>query len=187
MQGKNVKRKSTGGMLGILKRVRDITMATINEVLDQIEVPVTMLNQFLRDIEEELSNAQTAVAYQIAAEQRWSRLVEEMEHRIAKRTRQAQLAVNAGDDTIARRAFADKQICEAKIEEYRAQYEAVKNQTGVLRQQLQELKDKYEEMRNKKLLIPNVLNRIPIPIRIIMMPNKYVNTRGFFTISHLPV
>ena len=48
--------------MSIFKRVRDITVASINEILDKVEDPVAMLNQYLRDMESEIQKAEVAVA-----------------------------------------------------------------------------------------------------------------------------
>lgn len=136
--------------MSIFKRFRDITVASINDVLDKVEDPVTMLNQYMRDMESEISKAEVAVARQDAMEKKWKGLVEAMEVRAKKRERQAQLAVDMGDDQVARQALADKEYCQVRIEEYQAQYETAKAQKQSLQAQLQELKDKYYELRSKK-------------------------------------
>ncbi|WP_054949075.1 PspA/IM30 family protein [Numidum massiliense] len=139
--------------MSIFKRFRDITVATINEALDKVEDPVAMLNQYMRDMESEISRAEVAIARQNAMEKRWRALTEEMEHRASKRTRQAELAVDTGDDEIALRALSDKEYCLSKIEEYRRQHETAKEQKRQLLEQLQELKDKYYELRSKKFAL----------------------------------
>lgn len=136
--------------MAIFKRVRDITVASIHEMLDKVEDPIAMLNQYLRDLESEISKAELAVSRQIAIEKKWKALVEEFEQRAAKRSRQAELAVDHGDDNIARQAIEDKQFAEAKAVEYRALYESTKEQVAALLGQLKELKDKFYELRNKK-------------------------------------
>ncbi|CEH27963.1 hypothetical protein AM501_14870 [Aneurinibacillus migulanus] len=136
--------------MSLFKRVRDITTATMHQVLDHVEDPVAMLNQYMRDMESEISQAELAIARQIAVEKKWKMMLEEAEARSEKRERQARLAVESGDEAIARRALEDKLICDSKAEEYRKQYEIARQQTILLREQLQELKDKFYEMRNKK-------------------------------------
>ncbi|EKN67282.1 phage shock protein A (IM30), suppresses sigma54-dependent transcription [Schinkia azotoformans MEV2011] len=136
--------------MAIFKRVRDITVASIHEMLDKVEDPVAMLNQYLRDLESEISKAELAVSRQVAIEKKWKALVEEFELRVAKRGRQAELAIDHGDEKIARQAIEDKQFSEAKVQEYRALYESTKEQVAVLLGQLKELKDKFYELRNKK-------------------------------------
>lgn len=136
--------------MGMIKRVRDILSASINDILDKIEDPIAMLNQYMRDMESEMTKAEEAVARQAVLEKKWQHLIEEMEARANKRQRQARLAVENGDDAIARQALADKAFCGDKIKEYRAQLEETKAQKRELLEQLLELKDKYAEMRHKK-------------------------------------
>lgn len=136
--------------MAIFKRVRDITVASIHEMLDKVEDPVAMLNQYLRDLESEISKAELAVSRQVAIEKKWKALVEEFELRKAKRSRQAELALDHGNENIARQAIEDKQFSESKVQEYQELYENTKEQVAVLLGQLKELKDKFYELRNKK-------------------------------------
>jgi phage shock protein A len=136
--------------MSIFKRVENITMATLHEVLDRVEDPVAMLNQYMRDMESEISRAEVSIARQVAMEKKWSLLMGETQERMEKRSRQAELAVDMGEEEVARRALEDKQMCEVKIEEYRNNHQMAKQQTSMLREQLQELKEKFYEMRNKK-------------------------------------
>lgn len=139
--------------MSVFKRFRDITAASFHDMLDKVEDPVAMLNQYMRDMESEISKAEVAVARQDAMEKKWKGMVEEMEVRVDKRTRQAQLAVDMGDDQVARQALSDKEYCQVKIGEYRSQYETATEQKRVLREQLQQLKDKYYELRSKKFTL----------------------------------
>lgn len=136
--------------MAIFKRVRDITVASIHEMLDKVEDPVAMLNQYLRDLEGEISKAELAVSRQVAIEKKWKALVDEFEQRVTKRERQAELAIDHGEEKIARQAIEDKQFAEKKVEEYQALYEKTKEQVAFLLEQLKELKDKYYELRNKR-------------------------------------
>ncbi len=142
----------------IFKRVRDITVASIHEVLDKVEDPVAMLNQYLRDLESEILKAELAVSRQVAIEKKWKALVEEFEQRAEKRSRQAELALDHGDEHIARQAIEDKQNSETKVQEYRALYENTKEQVATLVEQLKELKDKFYELRNKKFHLASRAN-----------------------------
>ncbi|MHB1629952.1 MAG: PspA/IM30 family protein, partial [Bacilli bacterium] len=41
--------------MAVFKRIRDITAASVNDMLDKAEDPVKMINQFLRDMDEEIA------------------------------------------------------------------------------------------------------------------------------------
>lgn len=136
--------------MSIFKRVKDMTKATVNEMLDHVEDPILMLNQYLRDMENEISHAELILASQLAHEKKIKLLMDETKQRIEKRQRQAQLAVEHGNDDIARQAILDKQLAEEKVEEYRSNHTFLVEQNQRLRQQLQELKEKYYTMKNKR-------------------------------------
>ncbi|RXT06245.1 PspA/IM30 family protein [Ammoniphilus sp. CFH 90114] len=136
--------------MSILSRVRNITKATLNEMLDHVEEPIMMLNQYLRDMEREISQAELTLASQLSQEKKTKMLLEETKQRIEKRQRQAQLAIEHGQDDIARQAIYDKQLAEEKVEQYTRDYEFLVEQSQALREQLQELKEKFYTMKNKR-------------------------------------
>ena len=43
--------------MSIFKRMKDMTKASLNDMLDKIEDPVVRLNQYLRDMENEIHEA----------------------------------------------------------------------------------------------------------------------------------
>lgn len=139
--------------MGIFKRLRDLTMASINDLLDKAEDPVKMLNQFLRDMEEDIQEAETAVAKQIAIEMKFKQQYEEAEEMVQKRTEQAMKALEQGNEDLARRALEDKKEHQARYDEMKRQYDVAKANADQLRSQLSEMKDEYNKMKNKKDLL----------------------------------
>src|SRR5690242_9105178 len=115
--------------MGIFKRVRDIAVANVNEALDKLECPATMIKQYMRDIESEIARAEAAITTQLVMEKKQERLLADTEDLIAKRTRQAQLAIDTGEDNIAKLALQDKLAYEAKLGTYRDQYNTIKANT----------------------------------------------------------
>ncbi|MCY9692709.1 PspA/IM30 family protein [Paenibacillus alginolyticus] len=139
--------------MGIFKRLRDMTMASINDLLDKAEDPVKMLNQFLRDMEEDILEAETAVAKQIAIEKKFKLQVEESEEMVTKRTEQAMKALESGNEDLARRALEDKKEHQGRYDELKRQYDLAKTNADQLRSQLTEMKDEFNKMKNKKDLL----------------------------------
>lgn len=43
--------------MGVFKRIKDMTKASVNDMLDKVEDPIVMLNQYLRDMEAEIHEA----------------------------------------------------------------------------------------------------------------------------------
>ncbi|MDF2924233.1 MAG: PspA/IM30 family protein [Paenibacillaceae bacterium] len=139
--------------MGIFKRLRDLTMASINDMLDKAEDPVKMLNQFLRDMEEDIQEAESAVAKQIAIEMKFKQQFEEAEEMVGKRGEQALRALEQGNEDLARRALEDKKEHQARYDELKIQYATAKSNADQLRSQLSEMKDEYNSMKNKKDLL----------------------------------
>ncbi|GAA4837346.1 PspA/IM30 family protein [Paenibacillus vulneris] len=139
--------------MGIFKRLRDLTMASINDLLDKAEDPVKMLNQFLRDMEEDINEAEVAVAKQIAVEKKFKQQYEEAFEMVQKREEQALKALEQGNEDLARRALQDKKEHQTRYEEMKKQYDIAKGNADRLRDQLQEMKDEFTKMKNKKDLL----------------------------------
>jgi len=139
--------------MGIFKRLRDMTMASINDLLDKAEDPVKMLNQFLRDMEEDILEAESAVAKQIAIEKKFKQQYEEAEEMVTKRTEQAMKALEQGNEDLARRALQDKKEHQERFDELKRQYDMAKTNADQLRDQLSEMKEEFGKMKNKKDLL----------------------------------
>lgn len=136
--------------MGIFKRLRDLTMASINDLLDKAEDPVKMLNQFLRDMGEDIKEAEMAVAKQIAVEKRFKQQYEEAAEVVAKREEQAMKALESGNEELARRVLQDKKEFQMRYEEMKKQHDSAKANSERLRAQLTEMKEQFNSMKNKK-------------------------------------
>lgn len=136
--------------MGIFKRLRDVTVASVNDVIDSMEDPIVMLTQYMRDMEVEISKVEVAVAKQITLEKRFRQQWEEAQAVVAKRDRQVKLALVEGDDELARRALIEQKRYEARVEEYQTLYKQAAAAAVEMREKLAELKDEFYKMRAKK-------------------------------------
>lgn len=139
--------------MGIFKRLRDLTAASINDLLDKAEDPVKMLNQFLRDMEEDIMEAESAVAKQIAVEKKFKLQVDEAQEMVLKRQEQAVKALEQNNEDLARRALEDKKEHQTRYDEMVKQHAIAKTNADQLRNQLTEMKDEFNKMKNKKDLL----------------------------------
>jgi phage shock protein A len=144
--------------MGIFKRIKRMTKAEINGILDGCENPIAMLNEYSREMEAEIEKGQKALARQLFAEKKQAALIQEIEGLVAKRTRQAKLAIEQGEEAMAKLAVQEKLTHEKQLSLYKEQYEAIKGQTQTLMEKLNQLKDTYNELQHKKILLASRAN-----------------------------
>jgi phage shock protein A len=139
--------------MGILKRLRDLTVASVNDAIDSMEDPVVMLNQYMRDMEVEIGQVEVSVARQVALEKKFRQQWEEALAFVEKRDRQVKLALSEGEDELARRALIDKKQYEARAKEYETLYTTASEAAQQMREKLAELKEEFYKMRAKKFTL----------------------------------
>lgn len=144
--------------MGIFKRMKTIAKADINGLLDGLEDPIAMLNEYTREMEQEMAKAQKALSHQIFVENKQAALILEVKGLVEKRTRQAKLALDQGEEGIAKLAVQEKLTNEKQLNLYQQQYEAIQGQTELLKEKLNELLETYNELQHKKILLASRAN-----------------------------
>lgn len=83
-------------MSGILKRVRDITMATLNERLDKVEDPVRLIDQFLMRTRHDINEADRLYQQYVMHANQMRNQMNQAQELCSRREQQAMLALKAG-------------------------------------------------------------------------------------------
>lgn len=115
-----------------------------------MENPEAMINQYLRDMEIDIHNAESALIKQMAFQKRIEKELGESIKLIDLRTQQAESALKAGDEGLARRAIADKQEHEKNREVLQMQYDQATVQVNSFRSQLGELKQQFQSLSRQR-------------------------------------
>ncbi len=136
--------------MSIFKRLRDLTLSNIYALIEKAEDPIKMTDQYLRDMQDDLEEAEKAVAAQISLEKKFKMLYEEQEALVKKRDEQAHIAAQAKNVDLARRALEEKKAAEQKMVEYKASYEQNKQAADNLRHKLEEMRKQVTELKNKR-------------------------------------
>ncbi len=136
--------------MSILRRVRDITVATLNERLDKAEDPVKVIDRFLASTKEELVKAEQLFrecsTHSIQLKRQWLQAEQQKEHR----ERQAVTALQSGEEELARAALLDKTAHDERASQYKGLYEQSKGTLVELEDRLGELKGEYDEAVSKR-------------------------------------
>lgn len=133
--------------MGILSRFAKIMEANINDLLDKCEDPAKMVDQTLRDLNENLAEVKKETAGVIAEETRCKRNVDSIKEDIQKWDNIARKALSSGNEGDARQALTNKQITEAKLADATKVYDLAKANA-----------DKMRQMHDKLVNDINILN-----------------------------
>ncbi|MBS5370953.1 MAG: PspA/IM30 family protein, partial [Coprobacillus cateniformis] len=95
--------------MGMISRFKDIMSANINALLDKCENPAKMIDEYMRQVTEQLAEVKSETAGVMAEEKRAKRLVEENDEQIAKYDNLARKALKAGNEDDAKAFLTKKQ------------------------------------------------------------------------------
>jgi phage shock protein A len=139
--------------MSILERINSLIKANINDLLDKAEDPEKMLNQLIRDMEEGYREAREQVINAMADQKRLEKkylanlnLAKEWEHK-------AEVAVQSGDEDLARKALKRVQDCEELSDDLKLALDKQEENVTDLQVQLSALQAKIEEAKHKRGLL----------------------------------
>ncbi|NMP08420.1 PspA/IM30 family protein [Paenibacillus polymyxa] len=136
--------------MSVFRRMRDITVATFNEHLEQSQDPVQLIDQFLYNTRQEIAEAEK-LHQQYAVHTR--QMKQQLDHALsmqAKREEQALLALKADEEHVAKLALQEKMLYAEKEEQYRELWEQSRESLRELEQQLDTLKTEYQTVHSKR-------------------------------------
>jgi phage shock protein A len=142
-----------GKIMGILERVTTVLKSNLNALINKAEDPEKMLDQVLIQMREQLGEAKREVAVAIADEKRLGAQLEAELEQVREWEQRAMLAVQKGDDELAREALRRKADHEQIAVGYKRQWDAQKASTENLKNALRALSQKIEEAARKKNLL----------------------------------
>lgn len=136
--------------MSMLERFSDIIKANINDLLDKCEDPAKMIDQYLRDLTENLAEVKRETAAVMAEETRTKRMVEENAAEIKKYEDLAKKALLAGNEGDARVFLGKKQTLSEEAAKLAVTYEAAKVNADKMRQMHNKLVDDIETLRSRR-------------------------------------
>ena len=139
--------------MGILSRFIAVVRANLNALLNRAEDPARMLEQTLLDLEAAYRKAKDQVARSVADQKRLEKSLQDQRNEAAKWGERALLAVQKGDDPLAREALQRKHEHQRIAAQFEHESAAHTDNVEQLRTGLHDLEEKIAEIRRKKSLL----------------------------------
>lgn len=136
--------------MSILKRVKRILSANVNDILEKAEDPEKMIKQMIRDMEDNVREARTEVAEAMAHFKKLEAKTKQQSQETEKWQKNAEIAVKKGNDALAKEALKKKNDCSSAAENFGGEAQKQKEAVETLQESLSKLEDKLDEMKKKK-------------------------------------
>ncbi|MBE9122267.1 PspA/IM30 family protein [Microcoleus sp. S36b_A3] len=136
--------------MGLFDRLWRVIRANINSLIGAAEDPEKILEQAVMDMQEDLIQLRQAVAGAIAAQKRTERQCSQAESTAAEWYQRAQLALQKGEENLAREALTRKKTYQETATAMKASLEQQNAVVTQLKDNMRSLESKISEAKSKK-------------------------------------
>lgn len=136
--------------MGVFRRFNTIVKANLNDLITKAEDPEKMLDQALADMRGNLRQSREQVIEVIADGKMMEKMRSQFLAESASWTARARLALQKGDEPLAREAVIRKTVSDAQVAGLDKQIETQKEYVGALKESLVVLQRRIEEARVRK-------------------------------------
>ncbi|MBE3554221.1 MAG: PspA/IM30 family protein [Thermicanus sp.] len=164
--------------LGVMRRMRDITLATLNEMLEKAEDPIQLIDQYLSEKMEQLRELEK-LSRQM---NQHTRLLRDQflnaEKWRQKREEQALLALKAGEEEVARLVIEEKLQYEEQSRKYRDLYNESRASLEEVDQLLEQVQREIQEVSGKRQIYMARMETLRLKRRMNQHLRQFGGTRG---------
>lgn len=139
--------------MAIFERLGDLLKANVNDMLDKAEDPEKMVKQIIIDMEAQVNEATQGLGAAMGSEKQALKQLESAKASSADWNNKAKLALQSGNEELAKKALAQKASVDQNIVQFQAAYDTMSMQTAQLKDQVRQLKAKLEEARMKQNML----------------------------------
>jgi phage shock protein A len=136
--------------MGLMDRVRNIIRANVNDMVNRAQDPEKALDQMIADWNADLIRVRQAAALAIAAQNRLQAEYDQRVQTAQEWQRRAELAVDKGDDNLARQALQRKLQYQREADQLHQSIEAQSSHLDELRANVQELESRVQQAVMKR-------------------------------------
>lgn len=139
--------------MGILTRFKDIMSSNINSLLDKVEDPEKMVDQYLRNLNSDLAKVKAETASIMAEDQRAKRVLDECTLEINKMESYAIKALEAGSEDDARKFLEKRTALTAKETELKEAYNLAYSNSTRMKEMHDKLVSDINGLEARKFMI----------------------------------
>lgn len=136
--------------MGLFDRIKRVVNANLNDMVSRAEDPEKMLEQSILEMQEDLVQLRQGVAQAIAAQKRTDQQHNQSQNEANRWQRNAQLALQKGDESLARQALERKKTYAETANTLKASLDQQSVQVDSLKRNLVALESKISEAKTKK-------------------------------------
>lgn len=136
--------------MGLFDRISRLIRANLNSLVGRAEDPEKILEQAVEDMQNDLIQLRQAVAQAIATQKRSERQQAQAESTANEWQRRAQLALEKGDETLAREALVRRKSYSETAEAINTQLGQQSSIVAKLKQNMTALESKLSEAKSRK-------------------------------------
>lgn len=166
--------------MGIIARFKDIMSANINALLDKAEDPEKMVDQTLRNLNNDLAKVKEETAEVMANESKAKRDLDEVNAEIARMQSYAEKAVMAGNDADATRFLSEKNKLVAKQATLQQVYDVAAANAMKMRQMHDKLVTDISELESRRDAIKAKIKLAKAQQDINKMTSKFGDSSSSF-------
>ena len=134
--------------MGIFTRMSNMLKSKVNSTLDEMENPIELLDQKIRDMESQLNKAKLNSAQIIGNAHEIKKRLDASEVEVRDYEEKVKLALSKNNEDLAKRALARKIESEKKRDSLKTSYDAARTQADAIKKNLAALEAELNKTRN---------------------------------------
>jgi phage shock protein A len=134
--------------MGIIKRISNMFRAKVNDTLDEMENPIQLLDQKIRDMEESLNNAKISSAQILGNVHEIEKKMEIALRESKDYDEKVKLALSKGNEELAKKALQKKLEADKSYQSLKSSYDEALKKAEAVKAKLRELEEEIEKTRN---------------------------------------
>lgn len=134
--------------MGMFKRLSNIFRSKVNNALDEVENPIELLDQKVRDMEESLNKAKLSSAQILGNIRENEKKMNTAKRESEEYDEKVRLAMSKGEEALAKQALARKLEADKKYNSLKASYEDSVKKGEAIKKKLRDLEEEIDKTRS---------------------------------------